>query len=168
MAKNITLEGNPLTVGGNQIMAGAKAPDFKAVDKDMNEVKLSDFNGKIKIVTSFPSLDTSVCELQVKAFNSKAGELADDVVIIGISMDLPFAQGRFCSAFKIENVKVWSDYKFHDFAEKYGLLINELRLLARTVIILDRENTVKYVQIVDEVTTEPDYNAALESLKNIA
>ena len=149
-------------------MAGAKAPDFKAVDKDMNEVKLSDFNGKIKIVTSFPSLDTSVCELQVKAFNSKAGELADDVVIIGISMDLPFAQGRFCSAFKIENVKVWSDYKFHDFAEKYGLLINELRLLARTVIILDRENTVKYVQIVDEVTTEPDYNAALESLKNIA
>ena len=164
---NITLEGNTVTLRGKQIAVGDTAPDFKAVTRDMNDAHLSDYKGKIRIVTSFPSLDTSVCDLQVKEFNKQAASLTDDVKIIGISMDLPFAQARFCDSFSITNVTLLSDYKYHSFAEQYGLLINELRLLARTVIIIDKSDVVKYVQIVDEVTHAPDYTDALTQLKTL-
>ena len=167
MSVNITFKGSPLTLSGKTISAGEKAPDFKVVDNDLKEVSLQDFSGKIKIITSFPSLDTPVCDLQVKEFNKRAAGLSRDVVVIGISMDLPFAQKRFCSLNEIKNVSVLSDYRYRSFSTNYGLLIKELALVARSVMILDKKNIVRYLQVVSELTTPPDYERALSRLEEI-
>ena len=143
------------------------APDFKVVSQDLKEISLADFKGKTKIITSFPSLDTPVCDLQVKEFNQRAAGVSQEVVILGISKDLPFAQQRFCESFEIKNVKVFSDYKTSSFGINYGLLIKELNLLARSVLILDKNDNLRYIQIVGELTTPPDYEDVLKNLSEI-
>jgi thiol peroxidase len=183
MSKIIKFKGNSLTLVGRTIKTGNIAPDFRVVSQDLKEVSLSDFSrseinsaggiplpagkGKIKVITSFPSLDTPVCDLQVKEFNEKASGVSSEVVILGISKDLPFAQKRFCQVNDIKNVTVLSDYKFSSFGINYGLLIKDLNLLARAVVILDKNNLVRYIQIVEELTTPPDYKEVLSNLEEV-
>lgn len=159
----ITFKGNPLTLVGPEIKAGATAPDFTVVDNGLKPVKLSDFKGKTVIISSVPSLDTPVCEIQTKKFNEQASSL--NVKVLTVSMDLPFAQKRFCDSFKIQNVQAVSDYKDHDFASKFGLYIKELGLLARAVIVVAPDGKISHLEVVKEVTQEPDYKAALDKVK---
>ncbi|MCS7299868.1 MAG: thiol peroxidase [Spirochaetia bacterium] len=161
----ITFKGSPLTLSGeNFVEVGDVAPDFTAYDTNLNPVKLSDFRGKKVIISSVPSLDTSVCDIETKKFNDIAKKLDPNVVILTISMDLPFAQKRWCGANDVQNVKTVSDYKDREFATKYGVYINELGLLARVVFVVDENGKVKYKQVVKEVASEPDYDDVLKNL----
>ncbi len=164
----ITFKGQPLTLLGDEVTLGQTAPEATVLDNALNPVALSDFRGKIVIVSSVPSLDTSVCDLQTRRFNTEAASLGDDVVILTISMDLPFAQARWCGSAGVEAVKTLSDHRDGQFGLAFGLLIEELRLLARAVLVLDREGTVRHVQVVPEMTDEPDYEAALEVVRDLA
>lgn len=167
MSKNsvkITFAGNPLTLLGNEIKVGDKAPDFTAVGAGLTTVKLSDFAGKVVAIAVYPSVDTSVCAAQNRRFNAEANNLKD-VVVLSVSCDLPFAQSRFCAAEGLENIKTVSDHKDMEFGEKYGFWIKELRLLARGTVVIDQNGTVCYVEYVSEVTHEPDYEAALKAVK---
>jgi len=163
----ITFKGNPLTLMGNEVKVGDKAPDFEVLDGDLSAVKLSDFAGKLCIISSVPSLDTPVCDTETRRFNKEAEKLGDDVVVLTISMDLPFAQKRWCGAAGVHNVILLSDYRAASFGKAFGVLIKELRLLARAVFVLDREGIVRYVEIVKELTEEPDYEAALKAVKMV-
>jgi len=156
-----------LTLVGRNLKTGSRAPSFRIISQDLKEVTLSDFKGKVKILTSFPSLDTPVCDLQVKEFNKKALGLSNDVVIVGISKDLPFAQKRFCSEFEIKNISIFSDYRYSSYGINYGLLIKELGLLGRSVIIADKNDIIRHIQIVDELTTPPDYEDVINNLKDV-
>ncbi len=167
MPGKITFQGNPLTLVGRTLKEGAISPDFKVTSQELKEVKLSDFPGRIKIVTSFPSLDTPVCDLQVKEFNKKASGLSKEVVILAISKDLPFAQKRFCHENEIKDIFVLSDYKTSSLGINYGLLIKELNLLARSVIILDKNNIIRSIQVVSELTQPPDYNKVINNLEEV-
>ena len=167
MARTITFQGSPLTLAGRPVAAGMAAPAFTVTSQDMKDVRLADFKGKIKLVSSFPSLDTPVCDLQVKEFNKRAATLSADVAVIGISKDLPFAQKRFCGENAIKNEVVLSDYKRSAFGIQYGLLIRELNLLARSVMIIDKDDTVRYVQLVGELTSPPAYDDALKALEAV-
>ena len=162
----ITSKGNPLTLLGKEIKVNDKAVDFSVINNSFEEVKLSDFDGKVKILSLFPSIDTGVCSKQAHTFNNEASELSDDIVILAISNDLPFALNRFCSADGIKNILTLSDHKNLDFSAKYGFLIEELRLIARGVIVIDKDNIVRYVQYVPEITTEPDYDTAIKIAKD--
>lgn len=164
MSRKITFKGSPLTLVGRSLKTGILAPHFRVVSQDLLEVNYSDFSGKIKMITSFPSLDTPVCDLQVKEFNKRAAQISSEVIIIGISKDLPFAQKRFCSMNEIKNEIVLSDYKYSSFGINYGLLIKELNLLARSVFIIDKNDTIRYMQIVGELTNTPDYEDVLKNL----
>jgi thiol peroxidase len=168
MPQKITFKGNPMTLVGRVLRTGMTAPDFRVTSQDSKDVSLSDFSGKIKVITTFLSLDTPVCDLQVKEFNTRASNLSEEVVILGISKDLPFAQQRFCESFEIKNIIVVSDYKTSSFGINYGLLIKEMNLLARSVIILDKNNNVRYIQIVPELASPPDYQAALSKLEEVS
>ncbi|MGA7827230.1 MAG: thiol peroxidase [Geobacteraceae bacterium] len=161
----ITFQGNPLTLVGKELKPGTEAPDFRVVDNGMAAVTLADFPGKIKILSAVPSLDTPVCDTETRRFNREAAALPDNIVLLTISMDLPFAQARWCGAAGIDRVKTLSDYQERSFAEAYGLLIKELKLLARAVLVVDTANIIRYVQIVPEITEEPDYDAALNAAK---
>lgn len=161
----ITFKGNPLTLAGDAVGIGDIAPDFLVVNNELKPVHLSDFIKELVIISSVPSLDTPVCELQTKRFNREASLLKAKVLTI--SMDLPFAQKRFCSINEIENLLVLSDYQERDFAQKYGLLILELKLLARAVIIIDNTGKIAYFQLVKEVTHEPDYDEVLAKAKTL-
>ena len=163
----VTLGGNPVTLVGNELKVGDDAPDVEVVDNDLNPVKLGVFKGKVAIVTSVPSLDTEVCDVETRRFNQEAEKLGDDVVILTISMDLPFAQKRWCGAAGVEAVKTFSDHRTAAFGEAWGVLIKELRLLARAVFVVDREGTIRYIELVKEVGTEPDYDAALAAAKEL-
>lgn len=167
MPRTVNFKGNPLTLEGDALQVGAKAPDFSVVAQDMKDVTLADYEGKVKVITTFLSLDTATCDLQVKEFNKRATELSPDVVVLGISKDLPFAQKRFCETFKIDKVNVLSDYKTSSFGENYGMLIKELNLLARSVLILDKNNNLRYLQLVDEASNPPDYEDALKNLVEV-
>lgn len=167
MLRKIKFKGNPLTLVGRSLKIGNAAADFKVTSQDLKETGLSDFKGKIKVITSFPSLDTPVCDLQVKEFNKKAAGFAADVEVLGISKDLPFAQKRFCQENNILRAQVFSDYKTSSFGINYGLLIKELNLLARAVLILDKNDILRYLQIVEELTTPPDYAQALNALEEV-
>lgn len=167
MAARVNFKGNPVTLVGRYLQVGMPAPGFKVFSGDLNGVSLADFSGKIKVISSFPSLDTPVCDLQVKEFNKRASEFSSEVVIIGISKDLPFAQMRFCSINEIKNETILSDYKTSSFGINYGLLIKELNLLARAVVILDKNDVVRYIQIVDELTHAIDYEDVLKNLDEI-
>ena len=163
----ITFKGNPLTLTGNEMRVGDKAPDFIVLDDELRETGLKDFAGKVKVISVTPSLDTPVCDLQARMFNSEAAKLPAAVVVLNISMDLPFAISRFCASAGIDRVKALSDHRDASFGNGYGVLIKELRLLARAVFILDRDNVIRYIEIVPEMTKEPDYEKALEALKKI-
>ena len=163
----ITMKGNPLTLIGKQPEVGEAAPDFEVLDNDLSPVSLSSFQGKVCVILSVPSLDTPVCDMETRRFNEEAGRLGSDVTILTISMDLPFAQKRWCGAAGVDKVITLSDHFNASFGEAYGILIKELRLLARTIFVVDGDGIVKYVQIVKEVTDEPDYVAVLKAMKKL-
>lgn len=165
--KAVTMKGKPLTLIGDMPQKGRPAPDFEVVDNSLSPVKLADFKGKVCIICSVPSLDTSVCDKEIRKFNEHAAALGDDVAVLVISMDLPFAQKRWCGAAGMKAVQTLSDYKDASFGKAYGVLIKELRLLARAVFVLDKEGTIRYTQLVKEVTDEPDYDAVLKSAKEL-
>ncbi len=163
----VTMAGNPVTLEGNTVKAGDRAPDFTVLSADMKEVSLRDFAGRIIVLSVTPSLDTPVCDLQATRFNTEAASLPADVAILNISVDLPFALGRFCAARGIDRVTTLSDHRDLSFGSAYGVVIKELRLLARAVFIVDRDGIVKYAEIVDEVTKHPDYDRALAEMKKL-
>ncbi len=166
-ATNITFKGNPLTLTGSLPRVGEPAPDFEVLANDLSPVKLSDFRGKVCVICAVPSLDTSVCDSEIRNFNERAASLGDDVAVLAISMDLPFAQQRWCGAAGIENVRTLSDHRDANFGKSYGVLIQELRLLARSVFVADTEGVLRYIEVVDEMTNEPDYEGALKAVKNL-
>jgi thiol peroxidase len=163
----ITIHGNELTLVGNEVKDGDQAPEFTVIDNELAEVNLSSYKGKVCIITAVPSLDTPVCDMETRRFNSEAGELGDDVVVLTISMDLPFAQKRWCGAAGVDRVQTLSDHRDASFGRAYGVLIKELRLLARAVFVVDRQGTVRYQELVKEVTDEPDYEAVLGAVKDL-
>lgn len=164
----ITMKGNPLTLVGDEVKIDRQAPDFTVVTNDLTQVSFSKWRGKNIIISSVPSLDTPVCDKETRRFNEEAARFAEDVVVLTISMDLPFAQKRWCGAAHIEHVVTLSDYQQADFGTKYGLLIKGLRLLARAVIVVDKEGIIKYIQLVPEVTQEPDYEPVLQAVKKLS
>lgn len=159
----ITMKGNPLTLLGNEVKTGSIAPDVTLVANDLSEVKLSSFKGKKVILSVVPSLDTSTCDLQTKRFNQEASKL-DNVAVLTISKDLPFAQKRWCGAAGASAVKTLSDYR-SNFGEQYGVLIKGLNLLARAIFVLDENGKVTYTQLVKEVGSEPNYDEVLNAVK---
>ncbi len=161
----VTIRGNPVTLVGNEVKAGDPAPDFVVVNNDLEEVELTAFKGKTLLIASVPSLDTPVCDMETRRFNEEAANLGDEVQILVISMDLPFAQKRWCGAAGVDRVLTLSDHRDAAFGNAYGVLIKELRLLARAIFVVDREGVIRYIQIVGEVGEEPDYEAALSALK---
>ena len=163
----ITFKGNPLTLVGSEVKVGQKAPDFIAIGNDLSPVKFSSYLGKVCIISSVVSLDTPVCEIQTKKFNEEADRLGPNVVILTISMDLPFAQKRWCGAAGVNRLQTLSDHRDVSFGMAYGVLIKELRLLARAVFIVDQKGILRYKEMVKEVTHEPDYDAALSELKKL-
>ena len=164
----VTTHGRPLTLIGTELRVGSTAPDFTVLDGDLNEVRLSDYPDKTKVISVTPSLDTPVCDLQLRRFNSEAAQLPAEIVVMNISMDLPFAISRFCTIAGIDRVKVLSDHRDASFGTAFGILIRESRLLARAVFILDRENVVRYCEIVPELSSHPDYERALRALKAVS
>ncbi|MFA6216759.1 MAG: thiol peroxidase [Candidatus Omnitrophota bacterium] len=167
MDRKITFQAKPLHLIGRNVIEGSYAPDFKVSDADLNEINLQGLGDTVKIINSFPSLDTPVCDMQVKEFNKQAMSLSSDVIIAGVSMDLPFAQKRFCESNTIKNIKVFSDYRSASFGINYGLLIRELNLLARAVIIIDKQRIVRYMQIVRQLERFPDYADVLKGLDEV-
>jgi thioredoxin-dependent peroxiredoxin len=163
----VSAKGNPITLAGNEVKAGDTAPDFRVVDKDLASRSLKDYEGKIKVLAIYPSIDTGVCAAQNRKFNEMATGLSDEVVVLSISCDLPFAQSRFCAAEGLQNVVTLSDYQQVDFGLKYGFLMENLRLLARGSVVIDKENVVQHIQWVPEITDEPDYDAVLNSVKSL-
>ena len=163
--RTVTFKGNPLTVLGSEIKVGSKAPDFQVLAGDLSKVTLQSFKGKTKLISVVPSLDTPVCDQQTRRFNQEAAQLPNDVIVLTISMDLPFAQGRFCSAAGISKVKVLSDHRDASFGLAYGVLIKELRLLSRSIFIVGPDDRVQYVEYLKEITEHPNYDAALNVLK---
>ena len=159
----VTFQGNPLTLEGTQVKVGDTAPDFTVVNNDLNPLKLSDTKGK-RVFLTVPSLDTPVCDTEVRRFNQEASKLGN-VTIYTISMDLPFAQARWCGGSNIDKVITASDYKDREFGKNYGVYINELGLLSRAVFVVDENNKVTYVEYLNEITDEPNYDKALEALK---
>ncbi len=165
--QSVTMQGRPLTLVGQEREAGDRAPDFEALDPDLSPVRLSSFKGKIVVISSVPSLDTPVCDLETRRFNQEAGKLGDDVVILTVSMDLPFAQKRWCGAAGVDRVITVSDHRDAQFGTAYGVLIKELRLLARCVFVLDRQGIIRYIQLVKEISQEPDYDEVLDRVRSL-
>ncbi|KGM43546.1 redoxin [Alkalispirochaeta odontotermitis] len=163
----ITFQGNPLTLQGVELKVGDTVPDVALLGNDLSPVQLSSYKGKVCVISVVPSLDTPVCDMQTRKFNEQAGSLDDNVAILTMSMDLPFAQARWCGAAGVEKVVTLSDHRDAAFGEAFGLLIKELRLLARAVLVVDKDGKIQYAQLVNEVTEEPDYNAALEAVKKL-
>lgn len=161
-----TMKGNPITLLGREIKVGDQAPDFTVLRSDLSPFSLKDAGDKIKIISVLPSLDTGVCEMQTISFNEMAADLGD-VLILTISVDLPFAQTRFCGAHGIDQVITLSDHRELSFGLNYGFVIEELRLLSRGVVVLDRDNIVRYVEYVKEVGSHPDYDRVLEEVKKL-
>lgn len=162
-----TLHGKALTLLGPELKVGDKAPDF-VLNKDlMTEVTLADFEGKIKLISVVPSLDTGVCDAQTRRFNKEAAALGEDVVILTVSVDLPFAQARWCGAAGVDKVITLSDYKNRSFGLAYGVLIKELQLDMRSIFVLDRDNKLVYVEYVKEMSEHPDYEKALSAVKSL-
>ena len=160
-------KGNPLTLLGNQIKPGDAAPEIIASDNTLKDVKLSDFKGKVVVVSVFPSIDTGVCATQTRTFNKRATELSEDVVILTMSKDLPFALGRFCAAEGINNIHTLSGFKFSKFGLEYGFLVKENQLLARGVVVIDKNGVVKYKEITKDILDEPNYDLAIAAVKEL-
>lgn len=163
----ITMKGRPLTLRGPDLGIGDKAPEFSVLDENSNDIGLRDFAGKTKIISVTLSLDTPVCDLQLRRFNREAASLPHDVAVLNISMDLPFAISRFCSTADIDRARVLSDHREASFGAAYGVLIKELRLLARSIFIIDKNDIVRYKELVSEQSRHPDYDGALKALGEI-
>lgn len=166
MRDQITFGGNPVTLLGEEIKVGDKAPDFTAVKPDLSPFKFSELDKKIKIISVVPSVDTRICEFQTIRFNEEATK-HPDVVVLTISVDLPFAQKRFCVANDIENSIVVSDHKDLDFGMKYGFAMKDMRLLGRGIVVVDADGIVKYVEYVTEIGSHPDYDKALDFIEKM-
>lgn len=164
--KQVTFAGNPVSLLGQFPVVGATAPDFSLIAQDLSAKSLSDFEGKVKILAIYPSVDTGVCAAQNRKINTLFNEM-DDVVVLSISRDLPFAQKRFCAAEGLDNIFTLSDYREAAFGKDYGFLIDELRLLARGTVVIGKDNVIKMVEVVPEITTEPEYDKILEVLKTL-
>jgi len=166
----VTFKGNPLTLVGEEVKVGSPAPDFDLVayrDGGMQHLRKADLLGKPAIISVVPSLDTPVCQVQTKTFNQRLGALGDKVQAVTVSLDLPFAMNRFCGAESITALKTGSDYMDRSFGTAWGLLIDELKILARAVFVLDADGVVRYAQVVKEVAEEPDYDAALAAVEKL-
>ena len=161
-----TFLGNPVTFTGKQLQVGDKALDFSLTTTDLSKKTLADFDGKKKVLSVVPSIDTGVCSTQTRHFNQELANL-DNTVVLTVSMDLPFAQGRWCGAEGLDNAIMLSDYFDHSFGRDYALLINEWHLLARAVFVLDADNVIRYVEYVDNINTEPDFEAAIAAVKEL-
>jgi thioredoxin-dependent peroxiredoxin len=164
----ITFKGNPVTLLGPEIRVGDKAPDFRVVDGGLAPVTLGSFQGKVKVISAVPSLDTPVCDLETRRFNQEAAKLPENVAVLTVSLDLPFAQKRWCAAAGVDKVKVLSDYQDRSFAHAYGVLIKELKLLSRSIFVVDANDVVRYIQHVNEVSKEPEYGPVLDAVKALA
>ncbi len=162
----VKFAGTPVTLLGKEPEIGEGALEFTVLGNDLRPVKLTDFDGKVKVIAVYPSIDTSVCAAQNRRFNKEADQL-NDVVVLSISCDLPFAQKRFCAAEGLNNIITLSDHKDLDFGTKYGFVMEEFRLLARGTVIIGKDNKIKYLEYVPEVTDEPDYEKALEVVKTL-
>ncbi len=163
----VTMKGSPVTLVGNEVTVGQAAPDFTVVAHDLSTATLSQFKGKKIIISAVPSLDTPVCDRETKRFNLEAGKLGADVIVLTISMDLPFAQKRWCAASNATNIKTLSDYKIASFGNAYGVFIKEFHLLARSIFVIDTKGIIQYIQIVKEIATEPKYDDVLNAVKNL-
>ena len=163
----VTMKGNPVTLIGDELKVGQPAPDFEVLDNTLKPVRFSSYKGKICIISSVPSLDTPVCDMETRKFNQMASKLGPEVNILTISMDLPFAQKRWCGAAGVDKVVTLSDHRQAEFGNAYGLLIKELRLLARAVLVVDGKGVLQHIQIVPEIAEEPDYDAVLKALKKL-
>lgn len=163
----ITFKGNPMTLLGPELKAGDRAPVFTVVDTALYPVTLGSYAGKIKVISAVPSLDTPVCDTETRRFNQEAAGLPDKVAVLTISLDLPFAQKRWCGAAGIDRVTTLSDYRDRSFGLGYGVLIKELMLLSRSIFVIDGSDTIRYIQHVPEVTQEPDYAAVLAAVKGL-
>ncbi|HHP7235246.1 MAG TPA: thiol peroxidase [Desulfobacterales bacterium] len=163
----VTMRGNPLTLEGSLPEPGSPAPDVELLDNELQPVRLSDYRGKVCVISAVPSLDTPVCDMETRRFNAEAAGLGEDVVILTVSMDLPFAQKRWCGAAGVERVVTLSDHRRAEFGRQYGVLIPDLRLLARAVFLVDREGIVRDVQLVKEIAEEPDYDAVITQVKSM-
>jgi thiol peroxidase len=161
----VTFKGNPLTLLGQEIKVGDRAPNFQVVDKAMQPTTLESFRGKVKIITAVPSLDTPVCDTETHRFNEEAGKLPEKAVILTISMDLPFAQARWCAAAGVDKVQTFSDYRDRSFGLAYGVLIKQLKLLSRSVFIVDEQDFIRYVELVPEITQQPDYDRVMNAVR---
>ena len=163
----ITMKGHPLTLAGQEVKVGGPAPDFEVLANDLSPFKLSSLKGKVAIISSVPSLDTPTCDIETRWFNEEAAKLGPDVEILTISMDLPFAQRRWCGAAGVDRVKTYSDHREAAFGMAYGVLIKELRLLARAVFVVDKAGTLRYVQVVKELANEPNYDEVLKAVARL-
>ena len=161
-----TFLGNPVTFTGKQLQVGDKALDFSLTTTDLSKKTLADFDGKKKVLSVVPSIDTGICSTQTRRFNQELANL-DNTVVLTVSMDLPFAQGRWCGAEGLDNAIMLSDYFDHSFGRDYALLINEWHLLARAVFVLYTDNVIRYVEYVDNINTEPDFEAAIAAVKEL-
>jgi thiol peroxidase len=161
----VTFKGGPVTLIGPALKVGDPAPDFELIDNAMQPVKLADSAGKTRLISVVPSLDTAVCAAQTKRFNEEAAKLGDDVVIYTVSVDLPMAQKRFCGAEGTDKIVALSDYKHRKFGEGYGVLIEELMLLARSIFVVGPDDRLKHVEIVKEIVEHPDYDKALAAAR---
>src|SRR3989442_4000826 len=167
----VTLRGNPITLGGSEVKAGQNAPDFTALDNGLKPVKLSDAKGKVVILSSVPSLDTPVCDTETRRFNQEAGKLGPGIEVWTISMDLPFAQKRWCGAAGVSNVKTLSDFRDRAFGQRHGVAVQDRALAglnARAVFVVGKDGTVRHVEYVKEIASEPNYDAALAAVKAAA
>ena len=162
----VMFKGNPITLGGPEIKAGGDAPDFTAVDNGLQPVKLSQAKGKVIVLSAVPSLDTPVCDTETRRFNQEAGKLGANVEVWTVSMDLPFAQKRWCGAFGVNQVKMVSDHRTGSFGEAYGTLIKDLRIHSRAIFVVDKNDVIRYVEYVKEVGDHPNYEAALTAAKS--
>lgn len=162
-----TLKGNPITLAGPQLSVGDQAPDFKLNKSLVDVASLADYAGKVKLISVVPSLDTGVCDAQTRRFNEEAANLGDNVAILTVSVDLPMAQARWCGAAGVDKVVTLSDYKTREFGASYGVLIKELQLLMRSIFVVDGDNNIQYVEYLDEMTSHPNYEQAIEAVKKL-
>ena len=160
-----TLHGNEFTLIGDELKVGDKAPDFSVLSSDLSAVTLDSYKGKVKVICAVPSLDTPTCDTEIRRFNQEAVGLDDNIAVLTISVDLPFAQGRWCGDAGVENVTALSDHRDTSFGEAYGALIKELRLLTRAVFVVDVDNIIRHVEYVMEISGEPDYDTALNAAR---
>lgn len=167
MAENVTFKGQPFQLTGQLPKEGGLAPDSELVDSELKAVKLSNFKGKPFLLLSFPSLDTPVCSKEAERFNRDLSKHSSWLKIVGISMDLPFAQSRWCGVEGVTNIQFLSDYRTHEFGEKYGIYIKELGLLARAVFLIDSEMKISYIELVKEIASEPNYNEIREKIEHL-